>query len=205
MNVFPFEVGIEPKRSDDPSGVRVCGITDASGLSPPHDLRLPEVILEAQLRQAFRPDFQYVVKPSSAQAAGLRYEKKVQALLGETFPGFIPGPWFVYRDSPTRAKKLCQPDGIWVSSAGVFIFEVKFRWCAEAWWKMKRLYAPVAEKALGIPVLGLCVVTRGVDPAIPVPERPRILESLDTYKESPPLGGSAPPPVDVFIWKGNER
>lgn len=200
-------VGLELGRCDEPfnESTPVCGSRGLSEFAPPPDLYLPKEVCWAERRLTSAPSFQGHVPFTPAQKAGLRYEWKVKEMLGHRWgQKFFPGPWFVYRDSPTKAAKLCQPDGMLTLPQGVVLFEIKIRWCQEAWWKMRHLYCPVVEKALGVPVVGLCVVTRSFDPAVVVPEpKPRLyLSEFRDYRKS---DVDLRHKVDVFIYKGNER
>lgn len=137
------------------------------------------VSVERALRRPFRPGPSARRRPTPAQLAGLRYEKKVKEWLAlELRPWFEEGVWFEYHDY--SGMHYCQLDGLSLDpvSQTAILFEVKLRWCADAWWQLCRLYAPVLRVAFPTTSFIPVVITRTYDPAIVVPSPPVIVSSL---------------------------
>lgn len=89
-------------------------------------------------------------KPTGARAAGLRYEKRVQAELLERFPKhYVPSPWLHYFDK--YGQRWCQPDGLLVDvDQGLLtVVEMKHHHTGEAWWKLHKMYLPLVRMVFG--------------------------------------------------------
>lgn len=118
---------------------------------------------------------------SPAQKAGLRYERHVHAMLDAVFPGtYRASQWYQYRDRK-GILKWCQPDGVLLCGSLAVVFEVKARFCAEAWWQLRRLYSSVILCAHQPSVLGLCVVCKSYDPSVPFPERHVVVDDIEGW------------------------
>lgn len=134
---------------------------------------------------------------NAAFKAGLRYEKKVQDFLTKRFSVLYDrGPWFRFREARSASWRYCQPDGLLAYEDFLLIVEVKTRWCAEAWWQLRYLYAPVVQMVLRPRALGFCVVTRSFDPAITVPGPTTFVDDIEEIRRLPSEE------TGVFIWKG---
>lgn len=165
--------------------------------SPPPPL---STIYGAQ--RAANPHPKVARRPTGAQLAGLRYEKKAKAFLASQWPmAFVDGPWFSFRRLHDHKLRFCQPDGIVLeeSPPGVLsIFEIKLRWCREAASQLF-LYRDVIASAIRPSAVRLVCVTRSFDPAVVHEGRAALVDSLDS-----PLGEGAkedPTLVEVFIWR----
>ena len=91
------------------------------------------------------PPFIAYAKPSGAQAAGLRYERKVQEKFSNLYEGeYVRSPWFHFL---SKGWKWCQPDGLFIDilSGKIIIVEIKLRHTSNAWWQTRRLYEPVIQ------------------------------------------------------------
>lgn len=119
--------------------------------------------------------------PSVAQKAGLKYEAAFHtvaaALWGDTYRTFTRTQ-FSFMD--TNGWRTCRPDGILALDDCWYLFEVKIRHTADAWWQLHRLYIPML-KALGItkPIIPV-EVCRSFDPMVDFPgsSRPILLSQL---------------------------
>jgi hypothetical protein len=172
----------------------------SSRLAPPPGVRIGDVAFAKSIAGSPWGESATGVPPTKAQLAGLRYERKVQEKLAQFFQNeYRPGPWFKYQFEGAKTPLLGQPDGVWEMKNSVVVVEIKIRWCAEAWWKLKRVYAPVVERALSKPVRGLLCVTRSFDPAIRVPDPVQLFD-----EPIPFLRLSTDPPVTVLLWKGRK-
>ena len=137
---------------------------------------------------------------TAAQNAGLRYERKVKKLLGDTFgPEFRPGQWLRFFERSETTPRFCQVDGLLVRGNRAIIFECKYTFTSDAWFQLRQLYEPVVRKAFYADVVGLCVVCRVFDPAIAFPEETELL--FDTELASW-AGRDAFPKIGVLSWRG---
>jgi len=111
---------------------------------------------------------------SGAKKAGLAYEKKVNARLGEDYGDrYIPGVWFRFTSKDQPGARFAQPDGlVWDLSRGVItIVEIKIRHSYRAWWQLRELYEPIL--AFKFPGWDIEVVEifQWFDPQAEVPEK----------------------------------
>jgi len=90
--------------------------------------------------------------------------------------------------------RFCQTDGLLRDDAGVVIFEVKWHFTADAWWQLKKLYAPVVEAALRPKRLQFVVVCKSFDPAVAFPEPYQRTELLSDWR-------AALTKMGVFQWR----
>lgn len=145
--------------------------------------------------EAQNPHSASSLPPSSAQLAGLRYERRVKDWLAREFGhSFLSGPWWMYSDGGRR--RYCQPDGTLRRGDSCTIVEIKLRWTALAWWQLQRLYLPVARALYPSSSFSLCAIVRSFDPAIPTPAPVRLIETL-TEGES-----ATAPDLVVLPWRG---
>lgn len=137
-------------------------------------------------RPAFLPQSR---KRQGAKAAGLRYEALVASSLG---PSALHGQWFRFIDADGEA--WCQPDFIMYDAEHGchFVLEAKLSWVPEAAPKLRSLYLPVVEKALGAPVLPI-VVCRNIEGA---PAGQTVLTLFAAKSHA--LSGACP----VLLWLG---
>lgn len=122
------------------------------------------------------PPFAIRGKCSGSRAAGIRYEKRVQAHLLALSPLYLDSPWLRYCDE--TGWHWCQPDGIHLDfNAGVLtIVEVKYQHTPDAWRQMEELYAPVL-RVLFPPSLWqfrFLEVVKWYDPAVRCPNPVRM-------------------------------
>ena len=135
-----------------------------------------------------------VPRSGGAKAQGRRYEKALARVLGSDFEW---GPWFSFRD--VNGPGNCQPDFVLVGTRSVLVLEAKYTWTTAARSQIDRLYRPVLERALGLPVLGVAVC-RVLTPAAPTPSG-SLAGAVDMSRKSGfavihwigtgPLGGQA--------------
>lgn len=119
-----------------------------------------------------------------AQRAGKRYERKAIAYLQERLgTAFLPSPWYKFKDSK-GALRWCQPDGVLLTPELALIFEIKIGFTSAAWWQLRKLYEPVIRAAYQPPRIGVLVMCKSFDPAVPFPEVYRVLPAIP----SPPSG-----------------
>jgi hypothetical protein len=156
-------------------------------------------------RKSNPPHFGIEARPTAAQAAGLRYERKAQAFLRENLPRYEIGPWFAFGE---RGRvSYCQPDGVmWDGSSGTaWIFEIKYRWCVEGWWQLTRKYGPVVGAALRTSRVCYVGVCRSCDlDGTPTPTRPCIAADLERAT-APPSNAEGKEAVRILLWKPPRR
>lgn len=116
---------------------------------------------------------------SAAQRAGKRYEKKIHTELQKLWAEYWRSPWFQYTNQ--SGTYYCQPDGLLHTPYGTVIIEVKYTFCSDAWWQLRKLYAPVVEAALKPKKLFLVLICRSYDPAVSFPEQPSFLPGLESF------------------------
>lgn len=109
---------------------------------------------------AEKPDCIPIGRPRGAKALGVRYERQLAKHLG---PKALHGPWFECQ-TPS-GHRYCQPDFVvdLGGEAGLLVLEAKLTWVAEGHVKLRDLYVPVVEQAIGRPAIGL-VVCKNVVP-----------------------------------------
>lgn len=104
---------------------------------------------------------------TGSQKAGLRYEEHVQNVLQTKFSNYMPGPYLHFKDR--GVVRTAQPDGVLLFDDYLFIFEVKYTHCPEAWWQLEKLYAPLLRQLFPSRTVGLVEVCRSYDPSTPFP------------------------------------
>lgn len=130
---------------------------------------------------------------TAAQSSGIRYEQKVHQFLGSVLPGYRPSQGFRFYDR--SGVRFCVPDGVILNPARTIIFEFKFQHMPEAWWQLRQLYEPVLRSFVPGAEIHLVEVCRSYDPAVPFPERVKLIDSIEEYVKDPF------PEFGVFRWK----
>ncbi len=130
---------------------------------------------------------------SNSQKSGLSYERRVLSRLESLFNGALtPSVWFSYTMEKHDHHRYCQVDAL-VEGIRPVVFEIKLQWSDSLWWQLRRLYAPVVEKAIAAPAL--CAIVRSYDPAVIVPEPITLLRSPEDALALQPFE------MGVVIWK----
>ena len=110
-------------------------------------------------------------KPTPAQAAGLRYEKRWHQFaaehLGPSYQTF-ENRQIAFSDE-VYGWRTCRPDGIALVGNVLYIFEVKIRHTADAYWQLEKLYKPVLSHFYPSTDKVLIEVTKNLDPSTPFP------------------------------------
>ncbi len=133
---------------------------------------------------------------TAAQHAGLRYEDKAQEFLAELFPDYLRSPWirFIEHTEFGDDKRACVPDGLILRPPVALVFEIKIRHTTDAWFQLRRLYAPVVAALSGIAQIHLVEVCSSFDPAVLNPEPIARILDIERFAESPWN------PYGVFVW-----
>ncbi len=181
-----------------PSLEELCGPSGNGQLSrpPPPSFERSSIY---DVRRTSNPHVgRRTAKPSGAQLAGLRYEKRALAMLASRWPGqFIQHPWFSFRRMNDHKLRYCQPDGFTSIDEVVTIFEVKLHWCSDAPSQLF-LYRDVLTSG-GIGSRSSCRVVcicKAFDSNIVSEGAPGFIEDLDA-----PSWGLHGREVGVFLWR----
>lgn len=130
---------------------------------------------------------------TESQRLGLKYEMRIHRGLRGLFPFYVANPYIHFLDD--SVSRTCQPDAVLFLDPDIFIFEIKYQHCPEAWWQLERLYKPLIQlRFFQRPVY--CVeICRSYDPSTPFPCPVELVKDLvDWTSESRPSFG-------VFQWK----
>lgn len=124
----------------------------------------------------WEPDFLCKTqRHSSAQAHGIRYERKAQRFLHAANPHqYVPSPWFRYCTHNHPHWHYCQPDGLILDFNRnlIIVVEIKLGHSPRAWRQLRTLYEPVVRFVFGSKwQYAVCEVTSYHDPATVFPER----------------------------------
>lgn len=117
-----------------------------------------------------------------AQRQGNRFEARVQSALSSEFGDqYFNNPWFSFKDA--SGGRRCRPDGLFLKTDEplrplALIFEIKIRHMPDAWWQLRRLYAPVVRATYPGKDIRLVEIVKEYDCAMPFPERPRLIDDL---------------------------
>jgi hypothetical protein len=118
------------------------------------------------------------LKGTSAQRAGIRYERNVIKFLTSEFAkDFTASQWFAWHDDHERLR-YCQVDGLLRLNNLLVIVEIKVNFSSDAWWQLRKLYEPIIKKVYSPSRLASLVVCKSFDPAVPFPEEPSILPQI---------------------------
>lgn len=111
-------------------------------------------------KPCLRPHTIPLSRSRGVRAVGLRYERLVARAISRQFPRETThGQWFEYCDA--RGPGYCQPDILisWLDGSGHIIIECKLTDVDAARDKLRNIYVPIVERALGGTVHAI-VVTR---------------------------------------------
>jgi hypothetical protein len=110
---------------------------------------------------------------NAAGYVGLLYQRKAFKMLKAALPKSMSlehEPWFYYTDS-SGAYGACSPDVLIHDNEFEYtiVVEIKNTWVSTALPKLKMLYCPVVEKALGKPTKPI-VLVKNLTPDSPKPQ-----------------------------------
>lgn len=81
---------------------------------------------------------------TSAQRAGLKFEKDVIRRLQLLHTRVVPGPWLYYKAG--RSSGVCQPDAlVWLDEKLLCVVECKLSWVRGARLKLLTFYGPILQ------------------------------------------------------------
>lgn len=123
----------------------------------------------------------FPVPTKGAKGNGIRFEKKVHAVLTATFTSYVSALPFRFID--VRGSRTCIPDGIFTYEGRVVVVEIKLRHCIEAWEQLRKLYFPVVTRAFGQSPRLLEVVQHYV-PEVVFPEPTLVMPTIQQYLAS---------------------
>lgn len=111
----------------------------------------------------FVPDFPRL-PPTSAQRAGLNFEKAVHKRLVALYPRVEISPWLYYK-TPRRSG-ICQPDALlWISDDHLCIIEIKLSWMRPARKKLVEFYGPIVHAVHPAPTLSYLQIYKNAKPS----------------------------------------
>lgn len=93
-----------------------------------------------------------------AKAAGLAYEKSIEAALA---PRHVKGQWIEFTDA--KGQAWCQIDFAVNVNRTIYVLEAKLTWTSEAHEKLRRLYLPLIRNITGLDAHGI-VICRAITP-----------------------------------------
>jgi hypothetical protein len=169
---------------------------------PPRRFRAAGLVEKSALTT--QPSF-ILTEPRGAspnRQKGINYEKKVQVYLARTFPGVVVhSPWVRFVSTGSPKFRFCQPDAILfdLRRGIICVVEVKLSHTSNAWWQVRRLYAPVLAHLFRGPrwrFVSLEIV-KWYDPATKFPEKVTILHDLSKVFETEKG-------FHVHIWNGKQ-
>lgn len=137
---------------------------------------------------------------TAAQAAGLRYERKVHGHLGALYlpyhlVAYGGGPWISFRQEDSGLLRWAQPDGFIIDwrRGLVIVVEVKLKHNTAAWWGLRALYEPVVGALFGSSwTVALCEVAGYYEPTVRWPEAHRMVRSPTDLKAGE---------IGVHLWR----
>jgi hypothetical protein len=130
------------------------------------------------------PPFIREVKRRGRRAEGLRYERRVHQEFLIRYPGYLPSPWFSYRDRD--GLKWCQPDGLIIDAerGTIGIVEVKYQHTEKAYAQLFSLYLPILRVLFGGIYKVACIeVVKWYDCAVLCPVNPILCEHPQLARE----------------------
>ncbi len=107
-------------------------------------------------------------KLTAAKAAGIRYQKKAEARLLESFPKAQLQPHFKF--STPSGTESCFPDALIDLGTTVVIVEIKLRHTYDGWFQLTHLYLPVLSKVYQGATFLRLEVCKNYDPLVCLPE-----------------------------------
>lgn len=136
-------------------------------------------------------DYDYATKyrktKKGSKGAGHRFEAFVVGYLEKRYPTFISSLPFAFR-TEYQPKAVCIPDGLLVRKDEVLVVEVKLRRTIDAWFQLRKLYAPVVERSFQKSVRCL-VIEKFPDPDVRFPEPVQVVNSFEMFLQgSKPFG-----------------
>lgn len=125
---------------------------------------------------------------------GLAYEAKVHEEFLRRYHGYLPSPWFSFKDD-AGYRKWCQTDGLLVDPfhGKITIIEIKYQHTAQAYDQLFHLYTPVLRaRFAGIYDIACCEVVKWFDCATLCPVNPTLCDDPQHARENV---------FNVHIWR----
>lgn len=154
-------------------------VASAGTPPPPQYIKyLPQGEILAAQRSAESPLHRGRRSPSTAQRAGLRYQRHIEKWVVESrWRGRIDlSPWFSFTDR--GGLHFCQPDLVLWGDGFRVVAEIKLHFHSDVWWQLNSLYLPVLRcEAPSVPLRTLCIC-RSFDPALPYAKEAHLVRTL---------------------------
>lgn len=133
---------------------------------------------------------------TTAHKVGLRYEAQVHDWLGDTFGYYDPTPLIEFRDNGEYRRAI--PDAVLVKDH-VVVFEIKHQHVPEAFWQLRRLYAPLLREYFSSRLVSCVEICRTYDPATPFPVPVVLIDDIKEWCSKPRKD------LGVFQWRKTVR
>lgn len=126
----------------------------------------------------FDPEFAVpAIASTEARRQGIRYERRVVEALLRSFAEFRAAPAIRFIDK--LGARVAVPDGLLVTSRRVYVIEIKLQHTTDAWWQLRRLYAPIVARLFPTRELTLVEICSRYDPNVVFPEPFSVSDTLD--------------------------
>lgn len=113
---------------------------------------------------------------STAQKAGLRYERQTIERLAEEFgANLLPHLGIAFSDN--SGARVAIPDCLLRLNGALAILEIKYTHTDFAWWQLRRLYEPLLFRLTRAPIF-LIEVCKSYDPSVDFPEEHRLIPEI---------------------------
>lgn len=125
----------------------------------------------------------------AAQAAGLRFERKVHTWLHLTYATYLSSPWISYIDKRQPSlRRYAQPDGILFRPEDglLILIEIKLHHTPYALTQLRDKYLPLIRRLFpsSLWTYACCEVVRWYDPSTPRPHNTLLIGSLEDISPS---------------------
>lgn len=167
---------------------------------PPPNFREAGVVTWAQLEPVGPFGAERSPAQTRAQAAGLRYERRVHGELARRFSptsavAYGGAPWISFLASGSGTRRWAEPDGLLLDwrRGLVVIIEAKIKHSTRAWWGLRGLYEPVVAALFGSGwQVACCEVCNYYDMTVRWPEPHRMVREPNDLKAGE---------IGVHIWR----
>lgn len=142
-----------------------------------------------------QPPFISRQRRTGRRAQGVRYERRGHQYFQHKFGGwYFAGQWWKFKADGAEPR-WCQTDGLLFDpDAGrITLLEFKYQHTSDAWWQLRKLYAPIIRRAFGDAwEYAVCEVVKWYDPAVAFPEPVKLAKCPTIVR---------PGEFGVHIWK----
>lgn len=152
----------------------------AEGAAPPWCRPVVGAVKFARFDPAFALP---AIASTEARRQGIRYERRVVEALSRDFAEFRAAPAIRFVDK--LGARVAVPDGLLVTPSRIYVIEIKLQHTTDAWWQLRRLYAPIVARLFPTRELTLVEICSRFDPNVVFPEPFSVFDSLGEALASP--------------------